>query len=152
MAVLQGAAVLFSTWWRALSPLDLAVQVCIQAVLPLLCSLGLVASLGSPLGMCLTPRKHHCVGKRSSCRSPGALTSASNTSAYLCLNVLHSSLGTQGFLCLLLSHRAHSGLTAAFLCIAEFFQVPRRCQSEQWECLWASRELSCLVLFCTSKR
>ena len=75
---------------------ELVVQLYIQALVPSLRSLGLVASLGSPLGTCLTPRNHR-VGKHSFCRSPADLTSASDTLAYLCLNFLHSSLGMYGF-------------------------------------------------------
>lgn len=54
---------------------ELLVQLYIQALVPLLHSLGLVVSLGSPLGTCLTPRNHR-VGKHSFCHSPGDLTSA----------------------------------------------------------------------------
>lgn len=72
---------------------EVVVQLYVQTLVPLLHSLGSVASLGSPLGTCLTPRNHR-VGKRSFCRSPG---NSSNTSAYLHLNFLHSSLGMYGF-------------------------------------------------------
>lgn len=72
---------------------ELVVQLYIQALVPLLHSLGLAVSLGSPLGTCLTPR-NHLVGKCSFCRSSG---DSSDTSAYLHLNFLHSSLDTYGF-------------------------------------------------------
>lgn len=75
---------------------ELVVQLYVQALVPFLRSPDLAASLSSPLGTCLTPRNHR-VGKRPFCHSPGDSTSASDTSAYLCLNFLHSSLETNGF-------------------------------------------------------
>lgn len=119
LALLQGLLLSFSHRQEHCCS-KLVVLLYLQASVPFLHSLGSMASLSSPLGTSLTPR-HHRVGRGSSCHSPGDLTPASDPSAYLHLDFLHSSLGTQGFSLLAAHPGARSGLTAAFLCFVGFF-------------------------------